>query len=90
MGRISINLGQFKQTGFHGRYCVISNKEGKFSNFLINDKIKKYVIEFYYIVPKGEHIYVNQKILVLILKFKSEVDISLLSKFEKYFEIKVD
>ena len=90
MGGISINLSQFKQTGFYGRYCVISNKEGKFSNFLMNDKIKKYVIEFYYIVSKGEHIYINQKILVLILKFSSEVDISLLSKFEKYFEIKVD
>ena len=54
---------------------VISNKEGKFSNFLMNDKIKKYVIEFYYIVSKGEHIYINQKILVLILKFSSEVDL---------------
>ena len=90
MGKISINLNRFKQTGFYGRYCVLSNKEGKFSHFLMNDKIKKYVKEFHYLVSEGEYIYVNQKILVLILKFKSKIDISLLPKFENYFEIKVD
>lgn len=62
-----------KQQGFCGRHCIMSSKNGVVKNVIIDDSLKKNIVDSFVWWKKGDKInnFLTDKLGVLILKYNS-------------------
>lgn len=62
-----------KQSGYFGRHCIMSNKNGIVKNVVINESVRKYIYDDLFWWHCGDIIdnYLVQKVGMVFLKFKS-------------------
>ncbi|MCU7835952.1 MAG: hypothetical protein KZQ83_11970 [gamma proteobacterium symbiont of Taylorina sp.] len=64
---------EVKQTGFCGRHCVMSNKNGIIADVTISEEVRKYIYDSLFWWKSGDIIdnYLSQKVGVVFLQFDS-------------------
>ena len=79
-----------KPSGFYGRYCIISPSNGIFIKVRIPEVLKSKIINSFKLVKEGHAVVRQQKIMIIIMKFKSPKEVTILKKLEKLIRLNIE
>jgi biotin carboxylase len=77
-------------SGFYGRYCIMSPSNGIFKKVKIHETLKNKIINSFKLVKEGHAVAIQQKIMIIIMKFKSPKEVIILKKLEKLIKLDIE
>jgi hypothetical protein len=79
-----------KPSGFYGRYCIMSESNGIFKKVKIHETLKNKIINSFKLVKEGHAVAIQQKIMIITMKFKSPKEVTILKKLEKLIRLDIE